>query len=141
MQGEVLIMYLTASTESINATLFARREEEQVPIYFVSRVLQGAELNYPSLEKLILALVHAARRLQRYFQAHTVTILTDLPIKQTLTKPKKSGRVAKWAIEFGEHDIVFQKRGDDNKETLKDFLIEVPLEDNRKETGGKTDTK
>ncbi|GKF78993.1 NYNRIN-like protein [Tanacetum coccineum] len=63
MQGEVLIMYLTASTESISATLFARREGEQVPIYFVSRVLQGAELNYPALEKFILALVHAARRL------------------------------------------------------------------------------
>ncbi|GJY90706.1 putative reverse transcriptase domain, ribonuclease H-like domain protein [Tanacetum coccineum] len=141
MQGEVLIMYLTAFTESISAALFSRREEEHVPIYFVSRVLQGAELKYQTLEKLILALVHATRRLRRYLQAHTITVLTDLPIKQTLTKPKKSGRVAKWAIELGEHDIVFQKRGDDNKETPKDFLIEVPLEDNRKETGRKTDTK
>ncbi|GJV70678.1 reverse transcriptase domain-containing protein [Tanacetum coccineum] len=42
---------------------------------------------------------------------------------------------------YGEHDIVFQKRGDDNKETPKYFLSEVPLEDNIKETGGKTDTK
>ncbi|GKE59204.1 hypothetical protein Tco_1498389 [Tanacetum coccineum] len=41
----------------------------------LSRVLskgsQGAELNYPwsllALEKLVLALVHAARRLRRYF--------------------------------------------------------------------------
>ncbi|GJW83446.1 reverse transcriptase domain-containing protein [Tanacetum coccineum] len=132
IKGEVLIMYLTTSTKSISATLFARREREQVPIYFVSRVLQGAELNYPVLEKLILALVHAARRLRRYFQAHMVTILTDLPIKQTLTKPEKSGRVAKWAIELGEHDIVFQKRGDDNKKMPKDFLIEVPLEDKKR---------
>ncbi|GJS66819.1 reverse transcriptase domain-containing protein [Tanacetum coccineum] len=37
-----------------------------------------------------------------------------------------------------EHDIVFQKRGD---ETPKDFLIEVPLEDNRKEAEGKANTK
>ncbi|GJX41328.1 reverse transcriptase domain-containing protein [Tanacetum coccineum] len=101
IQGEVLIMYLTALTESISAALFAKRKEEQVPIYFISRVLQGAELNYPGLENLILALVHATRRLRRYFQAHT-------------------------------------KRGD---ETPKDFLIEVPLEDNRKETEGRPDTK
>ncbi|GKD27995.1 reverse transcriptase domain-containing protein [Tanacetum coccineum] len=74
--------------------------------YGESRVLQGAELNYPALEKLILALVHAARRLRRYFQAHTVTVLTDSPIKQALTKPKKSRQVDKWAIELGEHDIV-----------------------------------
>ncbi|GKF37964.1 reverse transcriptase domain-containing protein [Tanacetum coccineum] len=59
--------YLIASTESISAALFAKREEEQVPIYFLSKVLNGAELNYPGLKKLILALVHAARRLQRYF--------------------------------------------------------------------------
>ncbi|GJZ43975.1 reverse transcriptase domain-containing protein [Tanacetum coccineum] len=65
VQGEILMMYLTASIESISAALFAKREEEQVPIYFVSRVLQGAELNYPRLEKLILALVHAVRRIQR----------------------------------------------------------------------------
>nr|GEY68607.1 hypothetical protein [Tanacetum cinerariifolium] len=56
MKGEVLIMYLTASTESISASLLIKREGEQVPIYFVSRVLQGAELDYPALEKLILAL-------------------------------------------------------------------------------------
>ncbi|GJT98960.1 reverse transcriptase domain-containing protein [Tanacetum coccineum] len=34
IHGEVLMMYLAASTESISADLFARREEGQVPIYF-----------------------------------------------------------------------------------------------------------
>ncbi|GJV35123.1 reverse transcriptase domain-containing protein [Tanacetum coccineum] len=48
------------------------------------------------------------------------------------------GRVAKWAIELGEHDIVFQERGN---ETPKDFLIEVPFEDNKKEAEEKADTK
>ncbi|GJY24936.1 reverse transcriptase domain-containing protein [Tanacetum coccineum] len=38
----------------------------------------------------------------------------------------------------GEHDIVFQERGD---ETPKDFLIEVPLEDNKEEAEEKADTK
>ncbi|GJY48609.1 hypothetical protein Tco_0438565 [Tanacetum coccineum] len=41
VQGEILMMYLTASTESTSAALFPKREEEQVPIYFVSRVLVG----------------------------------------------------------------------------------------------------
>ncbi|GJT81490.1 reverse transcriptase domain-containing protein [Tanacetum coccineum] len=132
------MMYLAASTKSISEALFAKREEEQVPIYFVSRVLQGDELNYPGMEKLILALVHAAKRLRRYFQAHMITVLTNSPIKQTQTKPKKSGRVAKWAIKLGEHDIVFQKRGD---KTPKDFLIEFPLEDNEKKAEEKADTK
>ncbi|GJV93803.1 ribonuclease H-like domain-containing protein [Tanacetum coccineum] len=51
------------------------------------------------------------------------------------------GRVAKWAIELGEHDIVFRARGDSNKETPKDFLIKAPPEDNRKEVKRKTDTE
>nr|GEY99721.1 putative ribonuclease H-like domain-containing protein [Tanacetum cinerariifolium] len=138
IQGEVRIMYPTASTKSISVVLFAKRKEEQVPIYFISRVLQGAELNYPGLEKLILALVHTARRLRIYFQAHTIIVLTNSPIRQTLTKPEKSERVAKWAIELREHDIVFQKKGD---KTPKDFLIKVPPEDNIKETEGRPDTK
>ncbi|GKF27268.1 hypothetical protein Tco_0083162, partial [Tanacetum coccineum] len=72
----------------------------------------GAELNYLEMEKLILALEHATRRLRR--------------------------RVAKWTIELGEHNIVFQERGD---KTTKYFLIEVPLEDNETKAEEKADTK
>ncbi|GJY46759.1 reverse transcriptase domain-containing protein [Tanacetum coccineum] len=128
--GETLTMYLVVSKESINAALFAKRSEGQIPIYFISRVLQGAELNYPALEKLILALVHAARRLRRYFQAHTIMVPIGTPIKQALTGPEKTGRVAKWAIELGEHDIVFLKR--DERETPADFLPEIPFDDSEK---------
>nr|GEU42864.1 putative ribonuclease H-like domain-containing protein [Tanacetum cinerariifolium] len=123
--GETLIMYIAASKESINATLFAKRSEGKIPVYFVSRVLQGAELNYPALEKLILALVHAARRLRIYFQVHMIMVLTSTPIRQALTGPEKTRRVAKWAIELGEHDIVFLKI--DERETPVDFLPEIPL--------------
>ncbi|GKB94574.1 reverse transcriptase domain-containing protein [Tanacetum coccineum] len=70
-----------------------------------------------------------------------IAILTNSPIKQVLTKPKKSGRVAKWAIELGEHDIVFQAEGDNNKETPTNFLIEAPPKDNRKEVRRKMDVK
>ncbi|GKB28978.1 hypothetical protein Tco_0868379 [Tanacetum coccineum] len=31
--------------------------------------------------------------------------MTDKPIKQILARPEKSGRIAKWVIELGEHDI------------------------------------
>ncbi|GKE21167.1 reverse transcriptase domain-containing protein, partial [Tanacetum coccineum] len=130
-KGKHYTKYLRCkSKESKNGRAFAKRSEGKIPIYFVSRVLQGAELNYPALEKLILALVHAARRLRKYFQAHTIMVLTGTPIKQALTGPEKAGRVAKWAIELGEHDIVFLKR--DERETLANFLPGIPFDDSEK---------
>ncbi|GKE50527.1 reverse transcriptase domain-containing protein, partial [Tanacetum coccineum] len=57
--GETLTMHLAALKESISVVLAAKRNEGWTPIYFVSRVLQRAELNYPTLEKLVLALVYA----------------------------------------------------------------------------------
>nr|GEZ93957.1 reverse transcriptase domain-containing protein [Tanacetum cinerariifolium] len=59
-------------------------------------------------EKLILTLVHAARRLRRYFKAYPIRVLTDKPIKEILARPEKSGRIAKCAIEMWEHDIEFK---------------------------------
>nr|GEV82354.1 reverse transcriptase domain-containing protein [Tanacetum cinerariifolium] len=79
---------------------------KEMPIYFVSRVLQGLEVNYTLMEKLVLALVYASKRLERYFQeAHTIIVMTDQPIKQILSKPEIVGRMQKSSIELGEYDI------------------------------------
>nr|GFC97146.1 reverse transcriptase domain-containing protein [Tanacetum cinerariifolium] len=56
---EELIMYLAAAKEAISAVLMTERDGKQVPVYFVSRALQGPEINYTPMEKLILALVSA----------------------------------------------------------------------------------
>nr|GEZ01054.1 reverse transcriptase domain-containing protein [Tanacetum cinerariifolium] len=58
-EKEELIIYLAAAKEAISAVLMTVRDGKQVPIYFVSQVLQGPEINYTSMEKLILALVSA----------------------------------------------------------------------------------
>ncbi|GJQ93479.1 reverse transcriptase domain-containing protein [Tanacetum coccineum] len=127
--GEGLIVYLTASKECISVVLMTERGKDQRPIYFISRVLQGAGLNYPTMEKLVLALIHAARRLKRYFQAHKITIITNKPIRLLLLKPKKSGRVARWAIELEEHKIEFKLRNVIKAQILANFLVETQEED------------
>ncbi|GKC51748.1 reverse transcriptase domain-containing protein [Tanacetum coccineum] len=50
-------MYLATSEENVSVVLMAERGKKQIPVYFVSRTLNRAELKYPELEKLILALV------------------------------------------------------------------------------------
>nr|GFA94932.1 reverse transcriptase domain-containing protein [Tanacetum cinerariifolium] len=55
-EKEELIMYLAAAKEAISTVLMTEREGKQVHIYFVSRALQGPEIIYSLMEKLILAL-------------------------------------------------------------------------------------
>nr|GEU58192.1 reverse transcriptase domain-containing protein [Tanacetum cinerariifolium] len=52
-----LIMYLAAAKEAISTVLIAERDRKQMPIYFVSRALQGPKVNYTPMEKLILVLI------------------------------------------------------------------------------------
>nr|GEY01605.1 reverse transcriptase domain-containing protein [Tanacetum cinerariifolium] len=65
MEKEELIVYLAATKETVSAILMTEREDKQMPIYFVSRALRGPELNYMSIKKMVLALVHASKRLKR----------------------------------------------------------------------------
>ncbi|GJT93117.1 reverse transcriptase domain-containing protein [Tanacetum coccineum] len=70
---EELIVYLSASHGAISAVLMTERGTVQTLVYFVSHALQGPELNYTPMKKLVLSLIFAAKRLRRYFQAHPVT--------------------------------------------------------------------
>ncbi|GJR84150.1 reverse transcriptase domain-containing protein [Tanacetum coccineum] len=100
----------------------------QTPVYFVSRALQGPELNYTPNGKLVLALVFAAKRLRRYFQAHPITVITDQPIKQVMSRPDMAGRLQKWSIMLGEHNITYRPRTSVKGQILADFLVEKPKE-------------
>ncbi|GKD87879.1 reverse transcriptase domain-containing protein, partial [Tanacetum coccineum] len=63
---------LVAAKKAISAVLMTEREAKQIPVYFVSCALRGPEINYIPMEKLVLALLSASRRLKRYFQAHAI---------------------------------------------------------------------
>ncbi|GJQ94238.1 reverse transcriptase domain-containing protein [Tanacetum coccineum] len=124
MEKEEHIVYLAASKEAVSAVLMTEREAKKMSIYFVSRVLQGPEVNYTPMEKLVLALVHASKRLKRYFQAPTIIVITDQPIKQVLSRPEVAGRLQKWSIELGEYDIQYRPRTSVKGQILADFIVE-----------------
>nr|GEV58322.1 reverse transcriptase domain-containing protein [Tanacetum cinerariifolium] len=128
-EKEELIMYLAAAKEAIGAVLMTQRDGKQVHIYFVSRALQGPEINYTPMEKLIIALVSASKQLKRYFQAHTIVVITDQPIKQLLSNPEVTGRLLKWRFELKEHDIQYRPRTSVKGQILVDFIVERPEDD------------
>ncbi|GKE63419.1 reverse transcriptase domain-containing protein [Tanacetum coccineum] len=82
MEKEELIVYLAATKGTVSAILMTEREAKQMPIYFVSRALRGPELNYTSMEKLVLALVHANKRLKRPIVSVKGHILADFIVER-----------------------------------------------------------
>lgn len=125
MPGEQLYLYVAATANAISGVLIREEDRVQKLVYFVSRALHGPEVRYTAMEKLVLALVHAARRLRPYFQAHPICVLTNQNIRGVLQKPDTSGRLMKWAIELGEHEIEYRPRTAIKGQALADFLVEM----------------
>ncbi|XP_057730619.1 uncharacterized protein LOC130945949 [Arachis stenosperma] len=123
-QGKPLLLFLSISANTISSVLVTDTGNEQHPVYFVSKVLQGAELRYPTIEKLALGLIMIARRLRHYFQMHPIIVRTGHPLRQILSKPDLAGRMTKWAIELSEFDISYQSRGSPKAQRLADFVAE-----------------
>nr|GEV91405.1 reverse transcriptase domain-containing protein [Tanacetum cinerariifolium] len=102
-EKEELIIYLAAAKEAISAVLMTERDGKQMPIYFVSRVLQGPEINCTLMEKLILALM-----------------LSNMDV---------TGMLFKWRFELEEHDIHYRSRKSVKRQILADFIVERSKDD------------
>ena len=103
--GEELYLYLAVSQAAVS-TAFVRKEDgSQRLVYFTSRVLRGAEKRYLQMEKLAFALITTMRKLKPYFQAHTIVVLTDKPLKKAMSSPEVARRMALWVVELSEFDI------------------------------------
>ena len=77
-----------------------------------------------SLEKAILAVVHATRKLPHYFQAYTVVVLTQLPLKSILRSIDYTGRVVKWGMVLGAFDIKYMPRNSIKGQVFADLMVE-----------------
>ena len=95
MVDEVLFAYIAIAFYAISFVLIRVDSGIQRPAYYVSKSLNEAEVRYLPLEKAILAVVHTTRKLPHYFQAHTVVVLTQLPLKSILKSADYTGRIAK----------------------------------------------
>ena len=91
------------------------------------------------MEKLILALVTVAQKLRPYFQAHTIEVPTEYPMKQVLHKPETSGRLMKWAIDLSEFDIIYSPKTAIKGQVLANFVMEFTSTEPAKDAQTTTD--
>ena len=52
------------------------------------------------MDKLAFALITATRKLKLYFQAHTIVVLTDKPLRRAMSSPEAAGRMALCVVEL-----------------------------------------
>ena len=121
---EVLFAYIAVALYAISFVLIRVDSGIQRPVYYVSKSLNKAEVRYLPLEKAIMAVVHAIRKLPHYFQAHTMVVLTQLPLKSILKSAYYTGRIAKWGTILGAFDIKYMPHTSIKGQVLADLVAE-----------------
>ena len=125
---EELQLYLAISTTTTSGALVKECSDgTQRPIYYVSRALSKSEKNHTTLEKLAFALVTTARKLRPYFQAYTVAVVTNQPLRQFLQRPNVSSRLVLRALELTQYDIRHKARMTIKAQALADFVAWYPI--------------
>ena len=121
---EVLFAYIAVALYAISLVLIRVDNGAQRPVYYVSKSFNEAEVQYLPLENAILAVVHATRKLPHYFQAHTVVVLTQLPLKSVLRSADYTRRIAKWGTILGAFDIKYMPCTSIKGQALADLVAE-----------------
>jgi hypothetical protein len=82
-------------------------------IYYASKTLNGAQLNYATTEKEFLAVVFAFEKFRSYIVNSKVIIYTDhVAIKYLLYKKDAKTWLIRWILLLQEFDVEFRdKRG------------------------------
>ena len=75
-------------------------------IYFISKNLTHAELNYTGIEKEFLAVVYSINKFCHYITGYEVFVHTDhSAIIFLMNKPITNGRVTQWLLLLQEFNI------------------------------------
>ena len=121
---EVLFAYIAMAPYAISLVLIRVDCGVQRPVYYVSKLQHEAEVRYLPLKKAILAVVLSTRKLPHYFQAHTVIVLAQLPLKTILRSADYTGRVTKWGTILRAFDIKYMPRTSIKGQVLADLVTE-----------------
>ena len=105
-----------ANDYTVSAVLGQRKEKVFHSIYYASKVLNDAQLNYATTEKEMLAIVYALEKFRLYSIGSRVIVFTyHASIKYLLTKADSKPRLIKWILLLQEFDLVIKnKKGSEN---------------------------
>jgi len=113
----------------MSVALVWEEDRKQLLVYYANQAFQGAEAKYPRIKKIAFTLIVASCKLQPYFQANPILVMTDQPIKKSMSKPEVAGRMVQWTIELSQFDIEYHPRTNIKAQALTDFIAKFTIPD------------
>ena len=78
---------------------------------------------------MAFALIVALRKLCLYFQAYTILVMTDQPLRKAMGRLDAAGRMIQFAMELSQFDVDYRPRTAIKAQALADFVAKFTMAD------------